>query len=92
MPDDRRRGSDGCRQKSSCPGHRTSRYPTGYRALYRETHKLLDALAEATMDGTRRESMKLSVFVPLLIVDDLDMRKLLITAAEDMLEIGMRRY
>jgi DNA replication protein DnaC len=61
-------------------------------ALYRETHKLLDALAEATMDGTRRESMKLSVFVPLLIVDDLDMRKLLITAAEDMLEIGMRRY
>jgi DNA replication protein DnaC len=64
----------------------------GYRPLYRETHKLLDALAEATMDGTRRESMKLSVSVPLLIVDDLDMRKLLITAAEDMLEIGMRRY
>jgi hypothetical protein len=27
----------------------------GYRVLYRETHKLLDDLAEATIDGTRRD-------------------------------------
>jgi DNA replication protein DnaC len=29
----------------------------GYRVLYRETHKLLDDLAEATIDGTRKQHM-----------------------------------
>ena len=60
--------------------------------LYRETHKLLDDLAEATIDGTRRECMERFVSVPLLIIDDLGMRKLPMTAAEDLLEIVMRRY
>ena len=64
----------------------------GYRVLYRETHKLLDDLAEATIDGTRREQMELFVSMPLLIIDDLGMRKLPTTAAEDLLEIVMRRY
>ena len=64
----------------------------GYRVLYRETHKLLDELAEASIDGTRREQMELFAAVPLLIVDDLGMRKLPATAAEDLLEIVMRRY
>ena len=45
----------------------------GYQVLYRETHVLLDELAEA-------------------IVDDFGMRKLPHTAAEDLLEIVMRRY
>jgi DNA replication protein DnaC len=64
----------------------------GYRVLYRETHKLLDDLAEATIDGTRKECMELFVSVPLLIIDDPGMRKLPMTAAEDLLEIVMRRY
>src|ERR1700741_4940447 len=64
----------------------------GYRVLYPETHKLLDDLAEATIDGTRKEHMELSASVPLLIIDDLGMRKLPITAAEELLEIVMRRY
>jgi DNA replication protein DnaC len=64
----------------------------GYRVLYRETHKLLDDLAEATIDATRKECMELFVSVPLLIIDDLGMRKLPMTAAEDLLEIIMRRY
>src|ERR1700687_1393203 len=64
----------------------------GYRVLYRETHKLLDDLAEATIDATRKETMELFVSVPLLIIDDLGMRKLPMTAAEDLLEIVMRRY
>jgi DNA replication protein DnaC len=63
----------------------------GYRVLYRETHKLLEDLAEATLDGTRREQMELFASVPLLIID-LGMRKLPATAAEDLLEIIMRRY
>src|SRR5213080_3880103 len=64
----------------------------GYRVLYRETHKLLDDLAEATIDGTRKEHMELLATVPLLIIDDLGMRKVPPTAAEELLEIVMRRY
>ena len=64
----------------------------GYRVLYRETHKLLADLADATLDGTRRQQMELFASVPLLIIDDLGMRKLPATAAEDLLEIVMRRY
>ncbi|HEY2107752.1 MAG TPA: IS21-like element helper ATPase IstB [Candidatus Binataceae bacterium] len=64
----------------------------GYRVLYRETHVLLDQLAEAVIDGTRKEFMDTLSTVPLLIVDDFGMRKLPLTAAEDLLEIVMRRY
>jgi DNA replication protein DnaC len=64
----------------------------GYRVLYRETHTLLDEIAEATIDGSRKQHMELLATVPLLIVDDLGMRKLPSTAAEDLLEIVMRRY
>ena len=64
----------------------------GYRVLYRETHVLLDELADAVADGTRKEYMESVATVPLLIVDDFGMRKLPHTAAEDLLEIVMRRY
>jgi DNA replication protein DnaC len=64
----------------------------GYRVLYRETHVLLDELAEAVIDGTRKEFMESVATVPLLIIDDFGMRKLPLTAAEDLLEIIMRRY
>ena len=64
----------------------------GYRVLYREAHVLLEELADATLDGKRKEHMELLTTVPLLIVDDLGMRKLPVTAAEELLEIIMRRY
>ena len=64
----------------------------GYRVLYRETHTLLAEIAEATLDGSRKQRMELLSTVPLLIIDDLGMRKLPATAAEDLLEIIMRRY
>jgi len=64
----------------------------GYRVLYRETHTLINDIADAALDGTRKEQMELFSTVPLLIVDDLGMRKLPATAAEDLLEIVMRRY
>jgi DNA replication protein DnaC len=63
-----------------------------YRVLYRETHVLLDNLAEAVAEGTRKEFMDEMSSVPLLIIDDFGMRKLPHTAAEDLLEIIMRRY
>jgi DNA replication protein DnaC len=64
----------------------------GYRVLYRETHHLLEELAETVIDDTRKQHMELLTSVPLLIIDDLGMRKLPLTAAEDLLEIVMRRY
>jgi DNA replication protein DnaC len=64
----------------------------GYRVRYTEAHGLLDELAEASVDGTRRETMTELATVPLLIIDDLGMRKLPATAAEDLLELIMRRY
>src|SRR5437868_14716335 len=53
----------------------------GYRVLYREAHVLLDELAEAVVDGTRKEVMVTLSTVPLLIIDDFGMRKLPLTAA-----------
>src|SRR3984957_5436977 len=64
----------------------------GCKVFYRESHILLDELAEAVADGTRKEYMESVATVPLLIIDDFGMRKLPHTAAEDLLEIVMRRY
>jgi DNA replication protein DnaC len=64
----------------------------GHKVLYREAHVLLEEIAEASIDGTRKQRFAELATVPLLIVDDLGMRKLPGTAAEDLLEIVMRRY
>jgi DNA replication protein DnaC len=64
----------------------------GYKVRYREAFKLLEELADATLDGTRKDYLAELTTVPLLIIDDLGMRKLPITAAEDLLEIIMRRH
>ena len=48
----------------------------GYRVIYRETHVLLDELAEAVVEGTRKQFMESVATVPLLIIDDFGMRKL----------------
>jgi len=64
----------------------------GYRVVYREAHTLLEELAEAALAGTRKDYLAELATVPLLIIDDLGMRKLAHTAAEDLLELIMRRY
>jgi DNA replication protein DnaC len=64
----------------------------GHRVLYREAHVLLEELAEAQLAGDRKDYVERIALVPLLIIDDLGMRKLPSTAAEDLLEIIMRRY
>ena len=64
----------------------------GHKVVYRETHILLEELAEATLDGSRKQYMESISTVALLIIDDFGMRKLPQTAAEDLLEIIMRRY
>ena len=64
----------------------------GHRVLYREAHVLLEELAEAQLAGTRKPYISQVTAVPLLLIDDLGMRRLPQTAAEDLLEIVMRRY
>jgi len=65
---------------------------TGHKVLYRQTHILLEEVTEATQEGTRKQYMESISSVALLIIDDFGMRKLPQTAAEDLLEIVMRRY
>jgi DNA replication protein DnaC len=64
----------------------------GHRVCYREAHVLLDELADAQLAGTRKAYLHDVTTVPLLILDDLGMKRLPHTAAEDLLEIVMRRY
>ena len=64
----------------------------GYRVRYREAHTLLEEIAEATVTGTRKACFEDLTTVPLLIIDDLGMRQLPPTAAEDLIELVMRRY
>jgi DNA replication protein DnaC len=64
----------------------------GHRILYREAHALIEELTEATIDGTRKSRLQELAAVPLLIIDDLGMRKLPHSAAEDLLELIMGRY
>ena len=64
----------------------------GHRVIYREAHVLIEELMDATLDERRKKHMAELTAVPLLIIDDLGMRKLPAHAAEDLLEIIMRRY
>jgi DNA replication protein DnaC len=65
---------------------------SGYRALYRSAFDLLEDIAEATATGQRRQFVADITRVPLLIIEDLGLRKVPVTAAEDLLEILHRRY
>lgn len=64
----------------------------GHKALYREAHVLFEEMTEATLDQKRGEYIAKLAAIPLLIVDDLGMRKLPPSAAEDLLEVVMRRH
>lgn len=64
----------------------------GFRVLYREAHVLFEELVLAAALGNRPQAIATYSEIPLLIIDDLGMRKLPTAAAEDLLEIVMRRY
>jgi DNA replication protein DnaC len=64
----------------------------GFCVLYREAHVLFEDMLLAHATGKRADAIATYSEVPLLIVDDLGMRKLPASAAEDLLEIIMRRY
>jgi hypothetical protein len=52
-------------------------------AFHREAQVLVEEIGDAVLDGTRKECLTDLATVPLLIIDDLGMRKLPATAAED---------
>jgi len=64
----------------------------GFRVIYREAHRLFEDLVLASVTDTRADVIAAFSEVPLLIIDDLGMRKLPANAAEDLLELVMRRY
>jgi DNA replication protein DnaC len=64
----------------------------GFRVLYREAHQLFEELVFANATDERSELVATLAEIPFLIIDDLGMRKLPASAAEDLLELIMRRY
>jgi len=48
----------------------------GYAVLYREAHVLLEEIVDATIHGTRKDCMDALATAPLLVIDDIGMRKL----------------
>ena len=64
----------------------------GYRALIRSTFDLAQDFAEAEATGERRELVKKLCRVELLVLEDLGMKRLGPLAAEDLLEVFVRRH
>jgi DNA replication protein DnaC len=60
--------------------------------LYRSAFDLAQDMAEAQATGTRKELVGRLCKVDLLVLEDLGMRRLPATAAEDLLEVFVRRY
>jgi DNA replication protein DnaC len=64
----------------------------GHTALYRSAFDLAQDMAEADATGIRKEIVANLCKVDLLVLEDLGMKHLPPTAAEDLLEIFVRRY
>jgi len=64
----------------------------GHRALIRSTFDLAADFAQADATGTRRELVQHLTRVDLLVLEDFGMKKLGGTAAEDLLEVFVRRH
>jgi DNA replication protein DnaC len=64
----------------------------GHRALVRSTFDLVADFAQADATGTRRELVRQLTQVDLLVLEDFGMKKLGATAAEDLLEVFVRRH
>ncbi|MGH7687333.1 MAG: IS21-like element helper ATPase IstB [Candidatus Dormibacteria bacterium] len=64
----------------------------GHTAHYRSAFDLVQDFAEAEATGTRKQLVHELTRVDLLVIEDLGMRRLPATAAEDLLEVFTRRY
>lgn len=64
----------------------------GHRVLVRSTFDLAADFAEADATGTRRDLVQQLTRVDLLVLEDFGMKKLGANAAEDLLEVFVRRH
>lgn len=64
----------------------------GYRALIRSAFDLCQDFAEAEALGQRKDLVQRFTKVDILIIEDFGMRKLVPSAAEDLLEVFVRRH
>jgi DNA replication protein DnaC len=64
----------------------------GRRVLIRSTFDLVADFAEAEATGARRDLVQHLTRVDLLVLEDFGMKKLVATAAEDLLEVFVRRH
>lgn len=64
----------------------------GYRALIRQVFDLAQDFAEAEATGERRSFVRTLCRADLLILEDFGMKKLAPSAAEDLLEVFVRRH
>ena len=64
----------------------------GHRVQYKSAFDLLEDIAEATATGMRRSYIAEMTRIPLLIIEDLGLRRVPQSAAEELLEILHRRY
>ncbi|HEY4306643.1 MAG TPA: IS21-like element helper ATPase IstB [Gemmatimonadaceae bacterium] len=64
----------------------------GHRALVRSTFDLVADFADADATGTRRDLVHTLTRVDLLVLEDFGMKKLGSAAAEDLLEVFVRRH
>jgi len=85
-------GNPGCGKSHIAQGIGMAAIHAGFQVIYREAHVLFEELVLATATGERSRAIATYSDIPLLIVDDVGMRKLPAAAAEDLLEIVMRRY
>jgi len=64
----------------------------GYRALVKSVFALANELADAEASNARREFVELLRTIDVLILEDFGMKTLRSTAAEDLLDVMMRRH
>jgi DNA replication protein DnaC len=85
-------GNPGCGKSHIAQGVGMAAIHAGFRVIYREAHVLFEEMVLATATGVRAQVIAAYCEIPLLIIDDVGMRKLPAAAADDLLEIVMRRY
>jgi DNA replication protein DnaC len=64
----------------------------GYRVLYREAHQLIEEIHEARELGELRKYRAQMKAAELLVIDDLFLRKLPVSAGEELADVLMSRY
>ena len=85
-------GNPGCGKSHLAQAIGMAAIHGGFHVMYREAHRLFEDLVLADATDERAQSIATLSEIPLLIIDDVEMRKLPASAAEDLLEIIMRRY